>query len=244
MRFCLACSVLLACAAARAGDLTVGFAEADITPGRRARSPSTWPASARTARPRRSTTRSWPGPSCWPTATQKIALVAVDVVGLFLPSVERVREKLPGFKYVLVSSTHNHEGPDTLGLWGPNPFTAGVDPDYLKKVEAGCVDGGEGGRRGAASRRWRGSAPPPARNCSATTACRSSSTTNSSRSASTTPKTEQAARRARAVELPPRRRSTSKNTEVSADFVGLHGEAPRAKSQAARSRTSPAPSAG
>ena len=30
--------------------------------------------------------------------------------------------KLPGFKYVLVSSTHNHEGPDTLGLWGPNPF--------------------------------------------------------------------------------------------------------------------------
>src|SRR4051794_7206053 len=35
----------------------------------------------------------------------KIALVAVDVVGLFLPSVEAVRKQLPGFKYVLVSST-------------------------------------------------------------------------------------------------------------------------------------------
>src|SRR5436190_15567843 len=70
----------------------------------------------------------------------KIALVAVDVVGLFLPTVERVREKLPGFKYVLVSATHNHEGPDTLGLWGPSPFKSGVDPDYLKKVEAGCVE--------------------------------------------------------------------------------------------------------
>src|SRR5262245_13808659 len=45
---------------------------------------------------------------------KKIALVSLDVVGFFLPSVERVRGKLPGFTYVLVSSTHNHEGPDTL----------------------------------------------------------------------------------------------------------------------------------
>ncbi len=69
----------------------------------------------------------------------KIAMVAVDVVGLFLQSVERVRENLPGFKYVLVSATHNHEGPDTLGLWGPNPLRTGLDPEYLKRVEAGCV---------------------------------------------------------------------------------------------------------
>lgn len=71
---------------------------------------------------------------------EKIALVSVDVVGLFLPSVERVREKLPGFKYVLVSATHNHEGPDTLGLWGPSPVQSGLDPAYLKKVEEGCVE--------------------------------------------------------------------------------------------------------
>jgi hypothetical protein len=70
----------------------------------------------------------------------KIALVTVDVVGLFSPSVERVREKLPGFRYVLVSATHNHEGPDTMGLWGPNPLTSGVDSSYLERVEAGCVD--------------------------------------------------------------------------------------------------------
>src|SRR5262249_37477025 len=48
---------------------------------------------------------------------QKIALVSIDVVGFFHPNVVRVREGLPGFAYVLVSSTHNHEGPDTLGLW-------------------------------------------------------------------------------------------------------------------------------
>lgn len=68
-----------------------------------------------------------------------IALASVDVVGLFLPSVERVRAKLPGFHYVLVSATHNHEGPDTLGLWGASPFQSGVDPAYLERVEVGIV---------------------------------------------------------------------------------------------------------
>jgi hypothetical protein len=71
--------------------------------------------------------------------THKVALVSVDVVGLFFPSVERVRQQLPGFKYVLVSSTHNHEGPDTLGLWGKSPFQSGVDPEYLKRVEDGAA---------------------------------------------------------------------------------------------------------
>ena len=71
--------------------------------------------------------------------TDRIAFVSVDVVGLFLPTVERARAKLLGFKYVLVSSTHNHEGPDTMGLWGSNPLQSGVDPEYLKRVEAGCV---------------------------------------------------------------------------------------------------------
>jgi hypothetical protein len=66
---------------------------------------------------------------------RKIALVSVDLVGLFHASIQRVRQQLAGFSYVLVSSTHNHEGPDTLGLWGPNPFTSGIDPAYLKSVE-------------------------------------------------------------------------------------------------------------
>ena len=70
---------------------------------------------------------------------KKIALAAVDLVGLFLPSVERIRRQLPGLTYVGVSSTHNHEGPDTLGLWGPTFLQSGVDPQYLQQVEAGIV---------------------------------------------------------------------------------------------------------
>jgi hypothetical protein len=71
--------------------------------------------------------------------SRKLALVTLDLVGFFNPNVAHVRERLPGFAYILVSSTHDHEGPDTLGLWGPNPFTSGVDRDYLRTVEERAV---------------------------------------------------------------------------------------------------------
>ncbi|CAN5282449.1 hypothetical protein BH11PLA2_BH11PLA2_35130 [soil metagenome] len=71
---------------------------------------------------------------------QKIAMVSADLVGLFLTSTERVRKRLPDFAYVLVSSTHNHSGPDTLGLWGSHPLASGLDDDYLKFVEDRIVD--------------------------------------------------------------------------------------------------------
>ena len=32
-----------------------------------------------------------------------------------------------GIDYVVVSSTHQHEGPDTLGIWGPDATTSGID---------------------------------------------------------------------------------------------------------------------
>ncbi len=70
---------------------------------------------------------------------QKIGFVSVDVIGLFLPTVENVRKQLPGFQYVLVSSTHNHEGPDTLGLWGATYLSSGVNAAYLKSVEDGAA---------------------------------------------------------------------------------------------------------
>jgi hypothetical protein len=71
--------------------------------------------------------------------TQKIAFASIDIVGLFIENVTNIRKELPGFRYVLVSSTHNHEGPDTLGLWGPNQLSSGVDPEYMKRVEAGVA---------------------------------------------------------------------------------------------------------
>jgi hypothetical protein len=71
--------------------------------------------------------------------TRKLALVSLDLIGFFLPEVETIRRRLPGFTYLLVSSTHNHEGPDTLGLWGPNTLTSGVDRQYIQKVQEAVV---------------------------------------------------------------------------------------------------------
>jgi hypothetical protein len=70
---------------------------------------------------------------------RKLAIVSIDVVGFFYANVLHVRKELKDFRYVLVSSTHNHEGPDTLGLWGPNPFVSGIDPQYLRHVEEQIV---------------------------------------------------------------------------------------------------------
>jgi hypothetical protein len=70
-------------------------------------------------------------------ARRKVALVSLDLVGLFHDSAERVRQQLPGFTYVLLSSTHNHEGPDTLGLW--SPASTGLDRAYLKRAEDAAV---------------------------------------------------------------------------------------------------------
>jgi hypothetical protein len=64
-------------------------------------------------------------------AKTKIALVSVDVVGLFNDVAMEVRKQLKGYDYICVSSTHNHEGPDTMGLWGSSPFNSGIDPDYM-----------------------------------------------------------------------------------------------------------------
>ena len=65
---------------------------------------------------------------------QKLALVSIDLIGYFNGEVRKVRDQLPGFTYVLITSTHNHEGPDSMGLWGATPFQSGVDPEYMRRV--------------------------------------------------------------------------------------------------------------
>lgn len=71
--------------------------------------------------------------------TSKIALVSLDIVGLFYPNTLNIRAGLPGFTGVIVSSTHNHEGPDTMGLWGSSPLKNGINQEYLKRVEADAI---------------------------------------------------------------------------------------------------------
>lgn len=72
-----------------------------------------------------------------------VAMVSVDAVGLFRDDVERIRKRVlaqvpPGaLDYVLVSSTHTHEGPDTMGQWGIREALVprrGVDETWFAQV--------------------------------------------------------------------------------------------------------------
>jgi hypothetical protein len=75
--------------------------------------------------------------------TRRVVVVSVDLIGLFLADVEKARGLLRarvGDAALVVSSTHDHEGPDTMGLWGRSRFSSGVDPAYLDRVRRAVVD--------------------------------------------------------------------------------------------------------
>ncbi|MEM7395195.1 MAG: hypothetical protein AAF492_22920, partial [Verrucomicrobiota bacterium] len=72
----------------------------------------------------------------------RIGIVTLDVIGFFHNDVVTVRKRLsPTFKldYTVICSTHNHNGPDLLGLWGPSIWRTGVDSRYREQVIQGCI---------------------------------------------------------------------------------------------------------
>jgi hypothetical protein len=71
---------------------------------------------------------------------KKIAIVSLDLIGFPLPNVEEIRSELADFAHVVVASTHNHEGPDVIGIWGKTPFHGGVDPAYLETISQQIVE--------------------------------------------------------------------------------------------------------
>jgi hypothetical protein len=64
---------------------------------------------------------------------QPLVVCEVDLIGFFIDDVLRVRAKVPDAD-VVVASTHVHEGPDTMGLWGPAVGQSGIDNDYNSLV--------------------------------------------------------------------------------------------------------------
>jgi hypothetical protein len=119
-------------------DVSVGFGEADITPDLTAQRP-VWMAGFGMGR--QATGVHDPLMArcvVLRNGDEKVALVSVDLVGLQYPTVREVRERLQDYRYVLVASTHNHEGPDVIGIWGPSPVRRGVDDEYLKRVVDRC----------------------------------------------------------------------------------------------------------
>ncbi|WP_436418042.1 neutral/alkaline non-lysosomal ceramidase N-terminal domain-containing protein [Petrimonas sulfuriphila] len=74
--------------------------------------------------------------------TTRLALVAMDVIGMFHPMVIDIRKMVPeeaGITYLVIASTHTHEGPDLLGLWGESPFRSGVNKEWKEYVKRQVV---------------------------------------------------------------------------------------------------------
>ena len=72
----------------------------------------------------------------------RIGIISADTIGLMRKFVISVREDVPaewGLDYIMVHATHNHEGPDTQGLWGPGFLKSGVDEDYMEQLKTAFI---------------------------------------------------------------------------------------------------------
>jgi hypothetical protein len=72
----------------------------------------------------------------------RIAIVAVDLIGYYshagyygLTEVKKFLDPKLNISEILISSTHDHEAPDTIGLWGANPLSDGKYPKYMRFVD-------------------------------------------------------------------------------------------------------------
>ena len=76
-----------------------------------------------------------------------LVLAALDLIGFFRPDVLEVLQTLKVSEtfrvlspQVVIASTHTHHGPDTMGLWGPDQKTRGVDEEYLADIKIKIAD--------------------------------------------------------------------------------------------------------
>ncbi len=82
---------------------------------------------------------------------ESVLFISLDLIGYFFDDIREVREMISreeeNRNKIIISSIHNHEGPDTLGFWGPGPFGIfpvknGGDANYdrwLKKRIMQCA---------------------------------------------------------------------------------------------------------
>ena len=98
------------------------------------------------------------GQNHWPTAVEagngpaaraivfavggkRVAIVAVDSIGLFNVTMDRIRAAVahadPSLTQIYISSTHDESAPDPIGLWGPDASELPEHPETPTAVSSG-----------------------------------------------------------------------------------------------------------
>ncbi len=74
----------------------------------------------------------------------RLGIAVYDVVGIFHDDALAIRESVQSagieLDHLVVIATHQHEGKDTMGLWGETPFVTGYDPEYMALLRARTVE--------------------------------------------------------------------------------------------------------
>ncbi len=121
------------------GELLAGFGLAKITPNEQMLAESTYYL-AGYGRGRAVTDVHddvWARTIVFEFAGKVVAIVAYDLIGMHHSELALLREKAQQqgleIDYLVMTSTHNHEAPDTLGLWGSG-LTSGIAGGYLEYI--------------------------------------------------------------------------------------------------------------
>ncbi|MEW6128093.1 MAG: neutral/alkaline non-lysosomal ceramidase N-terminal domain-containing protein [Acidobacteriota bacterium] len=72
----------------------------------------------------------------------RMAIVSIDVIGYYskmayygLEEIKKLISPKLGIAEILITSTHNHEAPDTIGAWGVHGLSDGKYPKYLRFID-------------------------------------------------------------------------------------------------------------
>ena len=124
--------ILLGCLAAGGAELRVGAAKTVLTPDLERHGPVYLAGFGHNRRATGVHDDLYARCMAFSTGARPLVLCGVDSIGLFLDDVRKIRAHLDAD--LVVSATHNHETPDTMGLWGPASGQSGILEAYNQFV--------------------------------------------------------------------------------------------------------------
>lgn len=84
----------------------------------------------------------WSRCICLKIQNTTIAIASVDLIGVMYSEYKTILEKLPDtidIDLVIITSTHNHEGPDVIGLWG-SKLSTGINWEWYEGAMTTIAD--------------------------------------------------------------------------------------------------------